>query len=112
MLKKILCTLAGVAVALVELMILGVAPLQAIPAMILPVGFVALAMAIYSDYMADKVVSALGIVKYSCAFVCIALVGAGVKCNSVPLLIIGAVFAAASVVVHCIELKKFTAKAK
>lgn len=107
MLKKILCTLAGVVAALIELMILGVAPLSAIPAMILPVGFVALAMAIYSDYQADKTISTLGIIKYSCAFVCIALVGAGVKLNTVVLLIIGAIFAVGAVIVHCIETKKF-----
>ena len=94
MLKKLICFAAGIFLAVIELMLLGVSPMAVVSTIVLVAGFVALFMALYADYIADKKITVPMIVAYSAGFIGVALAGIGFTVNRTVWLVIALVFIA------------------
>lgn len=92
MLKKLICFAAGILLAVVELVLLGVSPMTVVSTIVLVAGFVALFMAFYSDYIADRKVTVPMIVSYSAGFIGVALAGIGFTVNRTVWIVLAIVF--------------------
>lgn len=105
MLKKLICYFAGILLAVIELVILGVSPMTVLGTIVLVSGFVGLAMALYADYVADKKVTVTMIVAYSAGALAVGFAGAAFTLNNMILLVIAGVFLVVGVCAVLIEKK-------
>lgn len=108
MFKKLVCFTIGIALAVLELLLLKVSPMTVLSTIELVAGFVALTMALYSDYVVDRKITVPMIVAFSCGYVAVALGGVAFTTNRTVWFVIAGVFAVAGVgaVLYEKKLKK------
>ena len=97
MFKKLVCFTIGIALAVLELTLLGVSPMAVLSTIELVAGFVALTMALYSDYVVDKKITVPMIVAFACGYVAVALGGIALTTNRTVWFVVAGVLAVAGV---------------
>lgn len=112
MLKKVLAAVGGLALALAEFAILGVSPLTVLATLVVPAGFVFVLMGALEDYLPDHKITVPMIVTYSCAFIFVAALGAGLQLNNLIVIVVSLVFAVAAIIAYLIEKKAWASKEK